>query len=374
MHLEYDVLIAGAGPAGIACGITLQKIGIKCLIIDKAIFPRKKLCGGLLTSKAFKKIMELTNEKSDIVDSATMEVCRKVGIAKNNDILNTSEINVPIRIIDRTILDSNLVEYYKNIGGKIIEGEKYKNYDFENKVVNTDKNEYKVKYFVNATGSATKSENKNVGFCLETFIKKDDVPLSDNNTVIIDFGIINKGYLWIFPAGDYVKIGYGNLYNKKYDYRKNFLNYLQKIKVKNLEKYTIKGAFVPYGKCESKHFINDFCILLGDQAMMTDPLYGEGLYFAYKTGITLATELKHSFEIGSFNYERIIDGDKKQVNSGHILKTIFFNKLIQKVFVSIVKRKKKLIKFYVDEQVSEYKYKHSDILGLAFGYKRYKYE
>ena len=371
MNLEYDVLIAGAGPAGIACGITLQKIGIKCLIIDKAIFPREKLCGGLLTSKAFKKIMELTNEKSDIVDSATMEVCRKVGIAKNNDILNTSEINVPIRIIDRTILDSNLVEYYKNIGGKIIEGEKYKNYDFENKIVNTDKNEYKVKYFVN---SATKSENKNVGFCLETFIKKDDVPLSDSNTVIIDFGIINKGYLWIFPAGDYVKIGYGNLYNKKYDYRKNFLNYLQKIKVKNLEKYTIKGAFVPYGKCESKHYINDFCILLGDQAMMADPLYGEGLYFAYKTGITLANELKHSFEICNFNYERIIDGDKKQVNSGHILKTIFFNKLIQKVFVSIVKRKKKLIKFYVDEQVSEYKYKHSDILGLAFGYKRYKYE
>lgn len=374
MNSNFDVLITGAGPSGIACGIALQKLGIKCLIVDKSKFPREKLCGGLLTDKALKKILELINNNMNIVEKATMQVVNRVGMANNNVILNASDVDIPIRIIDRTILDNGMVEYYKSIGGAINENENYLNYDVKNKVVKTNKEEYKVKYFVKAIGASSKSNNKNIGFCLEAFINKDDVDLPEKDTIIIDFGIIDKGYAWIFPSGNYIKIGYGNLYDKCFNYKNRFVKYLEQLNVKNILNYNIRGAFVPYGRCEDNHNIDNFCILLGDQAGMTDPLYGEGLYFAYKTGAILANELKSSIDKNTIDYDAKVQFDKEQVNTGHILKTIFFNKIIQSIFSWVIKRKKKLIKFYVDEQVSEYKYKHSDFIGLVRGYKRYKYE
>ena len=374
MNANYDVLIAGAGPSGISCGITLQKQGVKCCIIDKAKFPREKLCGGLLTNKAYNKILELTDGNTDIVDAATLQVVSRVSIARNIEILNSSNVDIPIRIIDRTILDGELVSYYKKIGGIIKEEEIYKNYNLNDKIVESDKDKYKTNYLVKAIGASSKSSNANIGFCLEAFVKKEDLLLEEKNSVIIDFGIIDKGYAWIFPSGEYYKIGFGNLYNKGFDYKKRFIEYLQQLNVKNYEKYEINGAFVPYGKCEDKHNIDDFCILLGDQAGMTDPLYGEGLYFAYKTGIVLANTLNKGLKNKKLNYDNRIDDDKKQVNYGHKLKTIFFNKIIQGIFAFIIRRKKKLIKFYVDEQVSQYKYSHSDIFGLALGYKGYHYE
>lgn len=367
---KYNVIIVGAGPSGIATAIILQKNGIKCLVIDKAKFPREKLCGGLLTKKAYDLILDLVDGDENIIKTATREVLNKVAIANNNEVLNSSEIDIPIRIIDRKILDNNLVEYYKSIGGEIAEGLTFKSYDAKNHTVIFDSNTYKCNYFVKAIGASSKSKNSEIGFCIESFIDKNDVNLPDD-TIRIDFGIINKGYSWIFPFGDSYKIGYGNKYNKDFDYRKSFIEYLNKLKVKNIEKYEIKGAFVPYGRCEHKHIIDDFCILLGDQAGMTDPLYGEGLYFSFKTGMILASSIIKSIKNNiPLDYEKFINADKKQVNNGHIIKNIFFNKFSQRIFSYFVKRNKNLIKFYVDNQVSQYKYKHNDLFGLFFGFMK----
>ncbi len=47
-----DVLIAGAGPAGCLAGITLARAGARVLMIDRALFPRAKLCGDSLNPGA----------------------------------------------------------------------------------------------------------------------------------------------------------------------------------------------------------------------------------------------------------------------------------------------------------------------------------
>jgi len=47
-----DVLVIGAGPAGIAAAITAQRAGLGVVVIDKATFPRDKCCGDGLTTGA----------------------------------------------------------------------------------------------------------------------------------------------------------------------------------------------------------------------------------------------------------------------------------------------------------------------------------
>ncbi len=51
--MSYDVLIAGAGPAGSACGTILAKAGLKVAICDRANFPRQKICGDCINPRAW---------------------------------------------------------------------------------------------------------------------------------------------------------------------------------------------------------------------------------------------------------------------------------------------------------------------------------
>ena len=54
-----DVLVVGAGPAGIAAALELHRSGLDVLVIDKATFPRDKCCGDGLTTGALRVLESL---------------------------------------------------------------------------------------------------------------------------------------------------------------------------------------------------------------------------------------------------------------------------------------------------------------------------
>ena len=54
-----DVIIVGAGPAGSTCARLLAQRGHSAVLVDGAKFPRKKSCGGWLSTKAFSEFPEL---------------------------------------------------------------------------------------------------------------------------------------------------------------------------------------------------------------------------------------------------------------------------------------------------------------------------
>jgi flavin-dependent dehydrogenase len=47
-----DVIVAGAGPAGSIAGLLLARAGVRVLLVDRAVFPREKLCGDTLNPGA----------------------------------------------------------------------------------------------------------------------------------------------------------------------------------------------------------------------------------------------------------------------------------------------------------------------------------
>ena len=47
--ITCDVLIVGGGPAGSACAWKLREAGLDAVILDRAVFPRDKVCGGWIT-------------------------------------------------------------------------------------------------------------------------------------------------------------------------------------------------------------------------------------------------------------------------------------------------------------------------------------
>jgi geranylgeranyl reductase family protein len=52
---DADVIVAGAGPAGAVAARTLARAGVQTLLVDRAVFPRNKPCGGGLTVRVTRR-------------------------------------------------------------------------------------------------------------------------------------------------------------------------------------------------------------------------------------------------------------------------------------------------------------------------------
>ncbi|HKX17079.1 MAG TPA: geranylgeranyl reductase family protein [bacterium] len=55
----HEVIVVGAGPAGSAAAYALASCGVRALLLDKAVFPREKVCGDGLTPRAVAALDEL---------------------------------------------------------------------------------------------------------------------------------------------------------------------------------------------------------------------------------------------------------------------------------------------------------------------------
>ena len=50
--MKSDVIVVGAGPAGASAAYFLAGAGIDVLLVDREVFPREKVCGDGLASRA----------------------------------------------------------------------------------------------------------------------------------------------------------------------------------------------------------------------------------------------------------------------------------------------------------------------------------
>jgi geranylgeranyl reductase family protein len=57
--MRYDAIVVGAGPAGCSCALFLANAGREVLLLDKAAFPREKVCGDAFSGKSIGIAREL---------------------------------------------------------------------------------------------------------------------------------------------------------------------------------------------------------------------------------------------------------------------------------------------------------------------------
>ena len=122
MTSHSDVLVVGAGPAGVAAALTASRRGLRVRVIDKATFPRDKCCGDGLTTGAL-RLLETLGLRPETVKSWTP--CRDVTLRSPSG--REVELRLPgdgqfAAIATRFDLDAALVDHAKSSGVEISEG------------------------------------------------------------------------------------------------------------------------------------------------------------------------------------------------------------------------------------------------------------
>jgi flavin-dependent dehydrogenase len=68
--IHTRILIIGAGPGGTSAALFLAKQGVDCVLVDKARFPRDKICGDALSGKVVEVFRKLD---AGIIDRLTAQ-------------------------------------------------------------------------------------------------------------------------------------------------------------------------------------------------------------------------------------------------------------------------------------------------------------
>ncbi len=114
---KYDLIVAGAGPAGSACAIRAARLGAKILLLEKDRFPRHKVCGEFVSPESLKLLEWLLGgehfrDQPDIGNSRIFSGRTAVSLP----------ISPPARSIPRFDLDAALLHAAQQAGARVEEG------------------------------------------------------------------------------------------------------------------------------------------------------------------------------------------------------------------------------------------------------------
>ncbi len=332
-YLKFDVIIVGAGPSGSSCAINLANTGLKIAVIDKAIFPRDKICGDGLSGDV---INVLKKFPYNIFDDFK-KLSNKTGswgikiVAPNLKYVNVSFLNhkdknkiaPPGYVCKRIDFDNFLFEHLKKYQN-ITVFENFKVNDViisdDNVIVKSKNQNIKGKLVVGADGAhsiiSKKTANriifkKHYVLGLRVYYENVSDMHPDNFIELHFLKELLPGYFWIFPFSDNkVNVGLGMLYDtiikKKINLKEKLIDIIENHpsispRFKNARRLNnIQGYDIPL--CSKKRNIsgNRF-LLLGDAASLVDPFTGEGISNAMISGVIAAKHITQCFENNNFS-------------------------------------------------------------------------
>jgi len=334
----YDIIIVGGGPSGTTAALFAEKMGLKSILLDKAYFPRDKICGDALSGKSVRMMREL-NLLSEVEKLKGAQINRitfgspsnrQFDIYLNND--KDEKIDKKGFVIPRKIFDNYLFEKASAItetrqGYKVIDLILKNNYVSGVIVKNSNGKEESLHapIVLGCDGPfsivARKLGMYNMDMnhtsvairCYYSGVKglTDQIELHFLKEV-------KPGYLWLFPAGDGIaNIGIGL---SKSDAKKESRTLSQILDDVTRSKYFKKrfsrakqlekpvGWNLPLGTIHRKNYGNGF-MLLGDAAGLVDPFTGEGIGNAMVSAKYAIQVAKESIEKNNFTENFFLEYD-----------------------------------------------------------------
>lgn len=296
--LTHDILIIGAGPAGTAAAMTVRQMGLSTAIIDKADFPRAKLCGGLITGRSralYRQIFD-RDLSPDLFEQRGTVVFHAGGAPLGPEITSP-----PIFLTMRWDMDAHLLDLARAAGAEDFTGRRIAKLDTDSPSVTLeDGTQLRGRVMIGADGvnSAVARalfgrayDPATIGFALEVEAPADPVP----EPIRVDLDAASWGYGWRFAKAGSTTIGVGGLEARNPDMKQALAAY--RARLGDTSDARIKGHFLPFGAYA--RIPGKGCVLLaGDAAGLVDPITGEGIAYALQSGAAAAAAAERAISSG----------------------------------------------------------------------------
>lgn len=318
--LRKDVCILGGGPGGCAAALQLAKRGVSAVLLEKAVFPRDKVCGDALSGKVMRTLERLDPA---LVAAVTANAHRSHswgvtfvapgGRALRVPFSRTTGIGeAPGAILPRLHFDSLLFAAAKHAEGiDVFEGSAAKTFnrtaegwhiaDAEQRTV------VQAKVVIDASGANSHFARHVAGLSMEHVHHAAGVRAYYKGVKDLDpQGFIEliflrellPGYLWIFPLpGGRANVGLGlrsDVVRKRRVDLKAMMTRMLAEHPQLKDRFTnatlegsIQGMGLPLAS-KRQALSGDGYLLVGDAGHLIDPFTGEGISHAMISGVHAA--------------------------------------------------------------------------------------
>ncbi len=284
---QFDAIVVGAGPAGSSAAFSLASAGMRVALIEKARFPREKLCGGLLSERAEKVYQGIFgdgwHQSYELMASGMRFFYQARWI---NELRNHRKIY----FTTRSKFDGHLVQLATGKGAMFYDGVGVRAVELQPGCVRLENGDQMTGAFiVGADGTSSRvarslgllMPKSNLAAGLEI-----ELPRSGTRAGLdlpeIHFGMVRWGYGWVFPKKNSLTVGIAGLVQKNHDLRKNFQHFLEEL-FPDRPEMTWKGHPIPFGNFMRQPGKANV-LLAGDAAGLVEPVTGEGIAFAMQSG------------------------------------------------------------------------------------------
>lgn len=318
-----DVVIIGAGPAGSSSAISLARLGYSVALLDKEQFPREKLCGDFINPINWPILRALGVER-EILSRARQRVTgfRITSVAGDEAEcpLSSDDTGFFGLGLSRAALDHILVEKAQGENVTVLQNCRIKRLTREDNAWHLEFDHagtietLQARVLIGADGRHSWVAH-HLGLTRSADMRGRAVAFQLRLKCRGGFG--DRVEIHLFPGGYVGLLGLGgNLINLCLAVDKDrlpddqpFARLLESRLPLNPHLKTILNRSEPAGELRSTYPVyfsprrsyGDNVLLVGDAARVNEPVSGEGIYFALKSGLLAAETIDEAFRAGDFS-------------------------------------------------------------------------
>lgn len=283
--LFYDVIIVGAGPAGLSCAEVTARSGASTLVLERKKLIGQKICaGGITWNGLISKLKDISERRF-----------KTQHIYSKNQSFSVTDVNPIIATVNRVTLGQLMLKNALEVGAIVRSNCQVTSItDNTISILNRESGQSEqVKYgiLVGADGSSS------------TVRKYLHIPVTDFGVGInymveghfptmqwhLNSSLFGSGYSWIFPHSERASIGaYADAKSVSATFLKKSLHIWARNNKINLAESPLTAERINY---DYKGYRFNNIYLIGDAAGLASALTGEGIYPAIISGETIGSEI-----------------------------------------------------------------------------------